>query len=168
MDLLSTVWHHSHRYWSVHAVPLGKVISHLSPPTSPPPQSHRSVSGIHCALGLTRIPTGFVSDYLSVLLKPVCDWCMRSLVHMKTHVHRHNLSHTHCLSHTQRHVTTYSIMGNFPLKITVIMACLKILINKSLRRLFICFIHNSLVWRNIRSLWERRHFIKRSFNPLPY
>lgn len=34
----------SHRYWSVQAVPLGKVILHLSPPTSPTPQYQPSVA----------------------------------------------------------------------------------------------------------------------------
>ncbi len=144
----------SHRYWSVQALPLGKVILHLSPPrTSLTPQSHSSVvftalwgwGGIPLDLSLTACQYRYCQCVIDALGHLCITW--------KTHIDKPNLSlsltHTHTHANvytpTYRHMHTGSIMGNFPLKITCIMALVKILIKGSMWCLLICFIHTSLV-----------------------
>lgn len=158
-----------HRYWSVQAVPLGKVILHLSPPPLQLPQSQPSVT--FTALGMRRNPTGFVSQSLSVLLLSATDWCIRSVVRKHTHerraytsviswCHTQTLSHTHTFNHRQFSSENNHIHGS----------CEDI----DQRRPATSVFHSPKTClrepleRRLRSQREWKRLIKSSFNPLPY
>lgn len=144
MYLLATVWHQFSQILICASCTLGQgdftLISHHHHLSS---SSISAQCRIHCALGMRRNPSGFVSDCLSALLLSVSDWCIRSLVHKHTH---ERYTHIHTQIETCIHIQSWAI---FLWKITMIMA--QILIQESLWRFLICFVHKTLVSGHLRS-----------------
>lgn len=138
------------------AVPLGKVIFHLSPPTSTTSPAPLSPSGvIFNELGEKRKdPSGFVPDYLSVVVLSAYDWCIahKHVCEWNTHTGFPSLFFLLCHTHDlNRHICTRSVMCNYLVKIATVTVLLKISTGESGQHCPICFLQWSLVSGSLQS-----------------